>query len=93
MKFRQEVWAPYVPPQVDNVEIDPLTNKYHCPTCGRGYANTKTLRVHRQYECTQPRYFTCYYCGQQTLKRGNIIRHIGQMHRNQPFKYEIIHTV
>lgn len=44
---------------------------------------------HYRYECSQPRFFKCAYCGKLTMQKGNIQDHIRRMHPNHPYKWEI----
>lgn len=72
---------------------NPITGKYHCPTCDKSYTDGTNMRRHYRFECGRPRYFQCYYCGKLMLRKGNIKDHSSRRHPNQPFRFEIIFHV
>ncbi|XP_011298990.1 longitudinals lacking protein, isoforms A/B/D/L isoform X16 [Fopius arisanus] len=64
-----------------NPEIEDISTRHRCMTCGKSYKRRTHLRRHNQYECGVPRRFRCPYCSQDFRQRSCIWTHIRKLHK------------
>lgn len=73
----------------NDVNFNPRTGKYHCPTCNTGYARRDTVIGHYRYDCGQAPRYKCSYCGKLTKKKYNMNDHIKRKHPAKPLAFDV----
>lgn len=75
---------------INNIGMNPVTRRYQCPGCEKNYSDRGNMRRHYKFECNQPRYFKCSYCGKLNKRKGDLFEHMRIYHLNLPYKWDII---
>lgn len=86
-KQAKQIWL-----KASQIQPDPITGKYRCPTCDRSYGRPSYMMEHYRFSCRRPRYFKCIYCGKLIVDKSNFRKHMRRRHPQRPEKFEVIQT-
>lgn len=60
-----------------------------CELCGKVFAQSESLKKHKQAYCGKEAKFKCCYCQYRSIMKANLKRHMLIKHSNQPMPVDL----